>query len=114
MKKIILVSSISLGISLLQSGVMAQAVAPPAKNASPKTFYAPPSEGEIAMAKAKGLVWTNPTTKVYHKGGEFYGKTTSGKFMTEADAIKQYYRPSPDVMKKNGSPAKAAPSYKKK
>jgi len=59
-----------------------------------------PTEKEIADAKAKGFVWTNPTTKVYHKGGEFYGKTKNGKFMSEADAIRQYYRPSPDAMKK--------------
>lgn len=55
-----------------------------------------PSEAEIYAAKAKGLVWTNSVTKVYHKGGEYYGRTQNGEFMTEADAIKKYYRPAPD------------------
>jgi hypothetical protein len=68
-----------------------------------------PSAGEIANAKAKGLVWTNPTTKVYHKDGEFYGKTKNGKFMSEADAVKQYYRPAPDASRKGPSTKADAP-----
>ena len=107
------------GVLLFTTIMNAQATAPPVKNAPAKALFGgPPGEAEIAMAKAKGLVWTNPTTKVYHKGGEFYGKTTSGKFMTEADAIRQYYRPSPDAMKKADAtriPARAgAPPAKKK
>jgi hypothetical protein len=51
-----------------------------------------PSDKDIADAKAKGLVWVNTGTKVYHKDGQFYGKTKQGKFMPEADAQKAGYR----------------------
>jgi hypothetical protein len=43
----------------------------------------------------KGMVWVNTSTKVYHKEGDrYYGKTKSGKFMTESDAIKAGYKPA--------------------
>ena len=45
-----------------------------------------PTAEEIAAAKAKGMVWVNTSTKVYHKEGGFYGTTKKGKFMTEDDA----------------------------
>jgi hypothetical protein len=46
------------------------------------------SDKEIADAKAKGMVWVNTNTKVYHMDGEFYGHTKQGKFMAKADADK--------------------------
>jgi hypothetical protein len=46
------------------------------------------SASEIASAKAKGLVWVNLDSKIYHKEGQHYGTTKNGKFMTEAEATK--------------------------
>ena len=51
-----------------------------------------PSDKEITDAKAKGMVWVNLNSGVYHKEGKFYGKTKRGKFMSEDDAKKAGYR----------------------
>jgi len=51
-----------------------------------------PSDTEIAAAKAKGMVWVNLSSKIYHKEGKFYGKTKRGKFLSEDDAKKAGYR----------------------
>lgn len=50
--------------------------------------------GQIADAKAKGLVWVNTKSRVYHTGSRYYGKTRHGQFMSLADAKKQGYKPS--------------------
>jgi hypothetical protein len=63
-----------------------------AKTAAPATPAA--TDAEIADAKAKGMVWVNTGSGKYHKGGEWYGKTKQGKFMTEADAQKAGYKAS--------------------
>ncbi|PYJ41139.1 MAG: signal protein [Verrucomicrobia bacterium] len=37
-----------------------------------------------------GLVWVNTETHVYHKeGSRFYGTTKKGKYMSEAEAVKE-------------------------
>jgi hypothetical protein len=50
------------------------------------------SDAEIASAKSSGKVWVNLDSKVYHKGGRWYGKTKSGKFMTEDEAKAAGYK----------------------
>jgi hypothetical protein len=57
----------------------------PAKGASTKAATNPPAPGG-----GHGLVWVNTETHVYHReGSRFYGTTKKGKYMTEADAIKE-------------------------
>jgi len=71
-----------------------------------------PSDKEIADAKAKGMVWVNLDSGVYHKEGKFYGKTKHGKFISEDDAKKAGYREA-----KTGTTSKAsskAPATKQK
>ncbi len=56
-----------------------------AKPITPDTGVAAPPE--------KGDVWVNLESKVYHKeGSRWYGKTKSGKYMSEDDAVKAGYR----------------------
>jgi hypothetical protein len=60
------------------------------KSASAKTST--PSAAEVAAAKASGKVWVNLDSAVYHKGGRWYGKTKSGKFMTVDEAKKAGFK----------------------
>ncbi len=51
--------------------------------------------GEAVTPPAKGMVWVNLKSKVYHvEGDRYYGKTKSGEWMTEDEAIKKGYRKS--------------------
>lgn len=65
-----------------------------------------PSAADIANAKAKGLVWANLNTKVYHYATDStYGNTKNGKFMTEADAKTAGYRAAKQGAVKSKAPA---------
>jgi DNA uptake protein ComE-like DNA-binding protein len=78
----------------------ASSASAPASSASSKSTQASEETVPARQAPAKGMVWVNTATKVYHyEGDRWYGKTKEGKFMTEQDAIKAGYRAS-----KEGAP----------
>jgi hypothetical protein len=61
-------------------------MAAPATKTTAKMATPAASDPQIASAKSSGMVWVNTDSGVYHKGGRWYGKTKTGKFMSEADA----------------------------
>ncbi|HEU5245499.1 MAG TPA: hypothetical protein VFU09_00255, partial [Candidatus Udaeobacter sp.] len=57
----------------------------PATSRTAEAATNPPAPGG-----GHGLVWVNTETHVYHReGSRFYGTTKKGKYMTEAEAIKE-------------------------
>ena len=58
-------------------------------SAAPHAAAAKPANSP-APGGGHGKVWVNTETHVYHKeGSRFYGTTKKGKYMTEAEAIKE-------------------------
>ena len=56
---------------------------------------APEASKQAGPPPAKGMVWVNTATGVYHyEGDHWYGNTKEGKYMSEQDAIKAGYRAS--------------------
>jgi hypothetical protein len=97
MRKSLISTVLVLLLSGLAAALCAQTTAAkkePAKQSEAKkaTPAGAPSQADIDAAKAKGMVWVNLNSGIYHKSGEFYGKTKSGKFMTEDEAKKAGYR----------------------
>ena len=79
------------------------ASASPAEHHAPKKASpAPATESSSTAVNATpapggghGMVWVNTDSHIYHKeGSRHYGKTKQGKYMSEADAIKEGDRPA--------------------
>ena len=105
-------SVLGVALTLTQAPAFSQAAATtPATKAAKPAPAPPPSAADIANAKAKGLVWANLNTKVYHFSTDStYGTTKNGKFMTEADAKAAGYRAAKTGGGSKKSAAAPAPS----
>jgi len=92
-------------VKTLRAGTGSPGIGAPGKEAPAKaaTTVAPAKpaqpEGKVTtptrQPPAKGMVWVNTATKVYHvEGDPYYGKTKNGEWMTEEDAIKKGFHKS--------------------
>ena len=66
------------------------AASPAAANPAPARAASAKGAATPAAGGGHGLVWVNTESHVYHKeGSRFYGTTKKGKYVSEADAIKE-------------------------
>jgi helix-hairpin-helix protein len=90
-----------------QSEPAGKAENPPAPSAGKSSDTAKPNATETRVPPAKGMVWVNTSTRVFHyEGDRWYGKTKDGKFMTEAEALKAGYHASKEGASKEGTAKK--------
>ena len=120
--KWILMAAVATALSMVGPGMAQTPAAKTTDQAKPTTnkkvakVVTVPTEQEIADAKAKGMVWVNTKSKVYHAAdSQFYGKTKHSKFMTEDEAKKAGYKAAKEsAAKKPKTEAKKAETQAKK
>ena len=87
---------VAVGAAAAPAVAVSPAAVQKAAPAASKAVESVKEKAKIVTAQTppvKGMVWVNTESKVFHKEGDrWYGKTKAGKFMTEADAIKDGYR----------------------
>src|ERR1700677_4978631 len=67
----------------------------PASGKAPVAAAKPAADITPAPGGGPGLVWVNTKSHVYHKEtSDWYGKTKQGKYMSEADAVKEGDKPA--------------------
>jgi hypothetical protein len=77
------------------SNLAAAPAATPATTPAAKKHTAPEPQAVQAPGGGNGQVWVNSESHVYHKeSSKWYGKTKHGKYMSEADAVKEGDKPS--------------------
>ena len=75
---------------LFKPKTSAAAASPAAANPAPAGAASTKAATTPAAGGGHGLVWVNTESHVYHKeGSRLYGTTKKGKYMSEADAIKE-------------------------
>jgi len=80
-------------VALVAVPVFAQGKAAGKKEAAKAEKPKPAAKAEAQTPPQPGMVWANTKSKVYHKeGDQWYGKGKNGKWMTEADAVKEGYK----------------------
>jgi hypothetical protein len=88
-------------------GPAGKAENPPAPSAGKSNDTSKANATETRVPPAKGMVWVNTSTRVFHyEGDRWYGKTKDGKFMTEAEALKAGYHASKEGASKEGTAKK--------
>ena len=78
----------------------------PASPAATASSEATPPTTQAVPPPAKGMVWVNLETKIFHREGDpWYGRTKRGQYMSEADALKMGAR---EAKKSGGAHPKGA------